>query len=259
VFVKRIESIAPASLLPLLYASEQTSGWNQGMRAITHALLAGVTLPDGALVEVGCGGGQLLAEIQEHYPTRLVIGIDLHPAALAHAQQHLHDQGAPGQGSLVQAALPVLPLGEGEVALLMALDVFDQQGVEMDAALAESYRVLRSGGALVMRVSAHPSLYGAHDLAFHTGQRYTRRQLFDALLRAGFVVQRLTYVNSLLALPVAALRLAHRWGLLAWHEELYQQRILHAIAKRLLRQEALWLYHNNLPWGLSLCAVARKP
>jgi hypothetical protein len=109
-----------------------------------------------------------------------------------------------------------------------------------------------------MRVSAHPKLYGAHDLAFHTGQRYTRRQVRDALLHAGFSVQRLTYANTNLSLPVAAMRLAQRWGLLRWQPETYRQPVLHQIAAYLLRQEAKWLRHTDLPWGLSLCAVARK-
>ena len=142
---------------------------------------------------------------------------------------------------------------------MLALDVFDQQGVELAAALAESYRVLRNDGALVLRVSAHPMLYGAHDRAFHTGQRYTRRQVQTSLEQAGFAIQRLTYANALLSPPVAAMRLAQRWGLLGWQPTVYEQGGLHTIAAWSLRQEAAWLRRADLPWGLSLCAVARKP
>jgi SAM-dependent methyltransferase len=242
------------SLLPLLYAGDQGYGWSEGMRAVTHALLADVTLPDGPVVEVGCGGGQLLVELAERYPARLVIGADLHPLALAHAHNFLRPAIA-----LTQASLPQLPWGNHQGALLLALDVFDQQGIELGAALAESYRLLRSDGALVMRVSAHPSLYGAHDLAFHTGQRYTLDQVQAALLQVGFAVQRITYANTLLALPVAAMRLAERWGLLPWQPATYQQSRLHQVAAWLLHREAAWLRHADLPWGLSLCAIARKP
>jgi hypothetical protein len=79
------------------------------------------------------------------------------------------------------------------------------------------------------------------------------------LLHAGFAVQRLTYANMILSLPVAALRLAERWGLLPWQVSTYQQTSLHQVASWLLRQEAKWLHQADLPWGLSLCAVARKP
>jgi SAM-dependent methyltransferase len=248
------QSVREAALLPLLYADDQSSGWGEGMRAVTHALLANVTLPEGAVVEVGCGGGQLLAELRQRYPERLVIGVDLHPLALAHAHTSLR----PSIG-LAQASLLQLPLAEKQIALLAAMDVFDQLGVELDAALAEGYRLLCPDGALVMRVSAHPSLYGAHDVAFHTGQRYTRKQLRDALEQAGFVVQRLTYANGALSLPVAAIRLAQRWGVLPFDAATYQQEGFHQVARWLLRREAAWLHKADLPWGLSLCAVARKP
>lgn len=252
-------SVDPASMLPLLYAGDHSYGWSQGMRAVTHALLADATLsdvslPDGAVVEVGCGGGQLLGELQQYFPRRTVIGVDLHPLALAHAQR-----GLPKESALVQSALPALPWADDELALIVALDVFDQRGIELVTALAESYRLLGKGGALLMRVSAHPRLYGAHDVAFHTGQRYTRQQVQSALLQTGFVVQRITYANALLALPVAAMRLAQRWGVVGWTPAPYEQSSLHGVAAALLQQEAKWLHHDDLPWGLSLCAVARKP
>lgn len=246
--------VAQESMLPLLYAGDHNDGWSQGMRAVTHALLADLSLPDGAVVEVGCGGGQLLGDLQKFYPHRTVNGTDLHPLALAHAQRGLQANGA-----LTQAALPTLPWADGTMALMVAMDVFDQREVDLHAALAESYRLLRADGALVMRVSAHPSLYSAHDIAFHTGQRYTRQQVHWALLQAGFVVQRLTYANTLLSLPVAAMRLAQRWRLIGWTAAPYEQSSLHSVAAALLQQEAQWLHYANLPWGLSLCAVARKP
>ena len=224
------------------------------MSAITHALLADVTLPDGAQIEIGCGGGQMLAELLQRDPARPIMGVDLHPLAVAEAQCAL-----PSTVHLAQAALPHLPWRAAQVALVVALDVFDQQGVVLQEALAESYRVLRPDGALVMRVSAHPRLYGAHDIAFHTGQRYTRRQVQAALLQAGFVIQRLSYANMLLSLPVAAMRLAQRWGVLAWQPATYHHGGLHQLAAWLLHQEAKWLHPTNLLWGLSLCAVARKP
>ena len=224
------------------------------MRAITHALLDRVTLPAGPVVEVGFGGGQLLVELEQRYPTDPVMGTDLHPLALAQASASL-----PPTISLCQSALPNLSWPADTLALVVALDVFDQRGVELAAALAESYRVLRADGALVLRLSAHPSLFGAHDIAFHTGQRYTRQQLHDALVTAGFAVQRLTYANTILSPPIATMRFAQRWGVLAWQAESYEHGLLHRIAAWLLHREATWLRRADLPWGISLCAVARKP
>lgn len=243
----------PTSLLPLLYAGDQQYGWSAGMRAVTHALLDMVALPDGPVVEIGCGGGQFLVDLQRQYPDRLVVGADLHPLALANARNLL-----PPPAALIQTALPDLPWAENSFALVLALDVFDQQGVDLPAAVAQAYRLLRPGGALLMRVSAHPRLYGAHDRAFHTGQRYTHTQVFDAFAQTSFALQRLTYANTILAAPVAALRLAQRWGLVPWQPDTYQYTYFHHFAAWILRQEAIWLQEIDLPWGLSLCALAHK-
>src|SRR6478736_5326592 len=80
---------AQISLLPLLYADDQSYGWSEGMRAVTHALLDNLTLPDGPLVEVGCGGGQMLAQLQQRYPERELIGVDMNPLALSYAYHDL--------------------------------------------------------------------------------------------------------------------------------------------------------------------------
>ena len=250
-------TVTNAAMLPLLYSAEEGVGWTDGMQLVTLALLVSVTLPDGPVLEVGCGGGQMLVELEQKYADRLVCGADLHSLALAHARSLLAQNDLPI--ALVQAALPKLPWQENCFALLLAMDVFDQQGVDLPAVLAEAYRLLRPGGALVMRVSAHPSLYGAHDIAFHTGRRYTRAELNTALTHAGFTVQRLTYANAILAAPVAAQRLAQRWGIIPFQPGVYRQDLLQQVAVWALRQEAEWLHHADLALGLSLCAVARKP
>ncbi len=242
-----------AAMLPHLYDGDESQGWSAGMRTVTHALLASVTLPPGPILEIGCGGGQLLAELQSAHPDRTVCGVDLHPLALAHAALR---QGP--HAVLSQAVLPQLPWATNTFALVLGLDVFDQQGVSLAAALAESYRVLRPGGALLLRVSAHPWLYGAHDVAFHTGRRYTCAEVSAALGDNGLELHRITYANAGLALPVGVLRLAQRWGILPWQPSIYGRDGLHQVAAWALAEEAAWLRHADLSLGLSLCAVARQ-
>jgi SAM-dependent methyltransferase len=247
------QALDAAVLLPHLFRSDKANGWSQGMRAVTHALLGRTGFPPGPVLEVGCGGGRLLAELRRTYPGRALVGTDLHPLALAHARHQA--QATP----LVQAALPALPWRAEQFALVLALDVFDQQGVDLAAALAESRRVLLPGGLLLLRVSAYPWLYGPHDVAFHTGRRYTRGELRMALQRAGLRVERITHANTGLAAPVMLQRLAQRWGLAPWRPGLYANGALHRVAAILIRREAAWLRHGDLPLGLSLFALARKP
>jgi SAM-dependent methyltransferase len=239
-----------AHLLPLLYELEAESGWAGGMAAVTLALLHGAGLPSGARVlDAGCGGGAMLRALQEAGQGEAV-GVDLHPAALFGDATH----AAPVAGG----DLHRLPFGDGCFDALLALDSLDQEGVHLAGALGEARRVLRPGGALLLRVSAYPWLHGAHDAAFGTGKRYARGELLAAVRGAGFAVLRATHANSLLAPPVIALRLAQRDALHPQAEQLYGSSTANRVLGAALRQEARWLERRNLPFGLSLFVLAQK-
>ncbi len=242
-----------AALLLALYRNEERSGWSAGMRAITRTLLAQTALPDGPAAELGCGGGHLLAELGPLLPGRLLVGMDLHPQALGYAAQVAGDAA-----ELTQAHLHRLPWPDDAFALLLALDALDQRGVRLTLALREAWRVLAADGVLLLRVSACPRLLGPHDAAFNTGRRYARRTLDQALHRAGFTPERITYANSVLAAPIAALRLLQRWRLLPFAPSLYTTPAIDALLSAALRCEARRLRRHDLPAGLSLYVAARK-
>lgn len=240
-----------AALLPALYAHERDHWWSVGMRAITHALLAGQPLPEGAILEIGCGGGAFLRELALSHPQRPMLGVDLNPLALAHAR-------AGGVAQVARCDLHRLPLPAEQAALVVALDAFDQQGVDLLAALIESRRILRPGGLLLLRVSAYPWLQGPHDTAFGTGRRYSAEELCHTLAAANLSVERLTHANSLLLLPAIAVRLAQQGGHSAVDAQLAVHPLVNQLLKKILQVEAAWLNRMPLPAGLSLYALARK-
>jgi SAM-dependent methyltransferase len=118
------------------------------------------------------------------------------------------------------------------------------------AALRSVAGRLVPGGRLFLLVPAHPSLYGGYDRAAGHYRRYSERPLRDFLMRVGFEVEKLRYVN-----PVGAigwflrvrLRSSSVWpsGSFAAFDRLVP----------LLRP----LDRVRFPFGLSLWAVARRP
>lgn len=231
---------------------DEDYGWSQGMRAISHALLA-EQLPPTTILELGCGSGQFLHELHQQQPQAQLVGSDLNPAALSHAQQRTG-----GVVTLTQADLAHLPFADQHFALVLAFDVYDQRRVQLHEALTESWRVLHARGLLMLRVSAHPWLQGAHDHAFNTGRRYHLREVVDALHAAHFTLQRVTYANSILAPVVIPLRLLQRWGVIGLAADLYTDSRANQALATALRWEAHWLQQHNLPFGISLYILARK-
>ena len=241
------------NLLPSLYEAERVGGWNVGMRAASHAVLARQPLPPGPILEIGCGGGAFAAELAEGHPQAVVVGLDLRPEALAFA-------GAQGsRATWVQGNLLRLPFGDESFALVVALDVVDQKGIDAGKALAGIRRVVRPGGALLLRVSAHAWLYGPHDAAFNTGRRYGLAEFCAIVRGAGLEPVRATFANSLLAAPIVAMRLLQRWGLLPLSEDLYADGTVNRLLGSALQVEAGWLRRRDLPVGTSLFVVAVRP
>ena len=193
------------------------------MRAVTHALMSGISLPPGSVADLGCGGGAMAAELRRVFPDRAVLGLDVHPVAVAQAAKS-------GSGRVLQADLANLPLADGSMALLLALDSFDQQGVDLDRVLFECRRALCDGGLLLIRVSTMAWLAGPHDTAFNTAQRYDRWPFIDAVTCAGFGVERCTCANMLLMPPMVAVRLLQQRDLLPMNESLFGDACVNGVA-----------------------------
>ena len=221
------------------------------MRRITRALLTGPALPFGPVVDLGCGGGAMTAELAHQFPDRQVLGLDLHPSALQQAS-------STRTGNAIQADVNRLPLADGSVALLLALDSFDQAGVDPAQSLGECRRVLKRNGLLIMRVSAHTWLEGPHDVAFNTGRRQRKSDLIALLQAQALRPMRSTYANALLMPPVAGIRLLQRQGILPMFETMARQTTLDRLMATVISAEAQWLRRRNLSLGLSLYLLARK-
>ncbi len=117
-------------------------------------------------------------------------------------------------------------------------------------ALANIFGALAEGGRAIILVPQHPWLHGSLDVVLGHVRRYTRRSLEEALLAAGFGIERIFDFNRV-SLP--------GWWL---NGKLLQRRHLGRVQLKIL-DSFLWLFRRIdrwLPWGgVSLIAVARRP
>lgn len=136
---------------------------------------------NGRILELGCGIGTYSARLRPH-AARLTC-VDKEPRYVAAVEAMFHDDpdvavfaGTVGEG---------LDFPKASFDGVVCLNVLEH--IEDDnAALRQLRTWLAPGGVLLLQVPAHQWLFGAIDAALGHWRRYTRRQLGDLLIAAGF-------------------------------------------------------------------------
>jgi ubiquinone/menaquinone biosynthesis C-methylase UbiE len=243
-------------LLAATYAAEQRHFWFRGFRRFMLPLLARATRGrrNLRLLDCGCGTGANLA-ILERYGQ--AVGFDLTWSGLEFARGY-------GRRFLAQASITEIPYRSNTFDVVTSFDVLQTLTAEQErAAMAEMFRVLAPGGALLLNVAALEVLRGNHSVLAEEVRRYRRRVLRAALERAGFRIDRLTYTNATIFPLMLAVRSAQRVAGLAAPEEQGRDiavpaRPVNAALTALLSFEALLLRRFDMPVGSSIVALAYK-
>ncbi|MBI5295367.1 MAG: class I SAM-dependent methyltransferase [Chloroflexi bacterium] len=238
----------------IMYQVELRHWWYRGMASITRAVFDR-WLPRRVglrILDAGCGTGAAMTTYLRDFGT--VTGCDLSRLAL----DFCHRRDA---SRLVQASVLDLPFAPASFDLVVSFDVLYERAVSNDlSALREFARLLAPGGFLFLRLPAYDWLRGAHDVVIHTARRYTTRRIADLLVQSGLALVHLSYANTLL-FPAAALkRLSEQ--LLPVRQAASDLELepgpFNGILHRVLAAEAPWVASRELPFGLSVIALARK-
>jgi ubiquinone/menaquinone biosynthesis C-methylase UbiE len=235
----------------ILAAVEATHWWHSGMRATSAAMLDRLyrTRHDLRILDAGCGTGGTSLFLQRYGQ---VVGMDIANEAIA-----LHHHQSP----LTQASVRSMPFADNSFDLVTSFDVLYHRNVpDEHQALTEIRRVLGPSGRLLLRMPAYEFLRSKHDRAVHTRQRYTASQVRGLLSDAGFLVERWTYVNTLLFPLALAQRVLERT-----FPSLEQSKsdlslpspFINTLLQWPLFLEAAWIhFHGMFPFGLSILCLA---
>ena len=216
---------------------------------------------DFRLLDVGCGAGNMIHHLSRYGRVK---GLDIDERPVKIARQRGYDVDR------YDVTQP-LPFDPATFDAITALDVIEHNEDDL-AILADSYRVLKPGGHIIITVPALMWLWSHNDEINAHVRRYTAAELKEKLTRTGFEIKRVTYNNFFVFPLAAALILLRRSSeaepeLASHHlsEEEYQVEMepasppVNAVLTVVGKVEAALIGHVNLPIGTSLIAVGQKP
>jgi SAM-dependent methyltransferase len=227
--------------------------WFVARRRLAISLLDDAGLASPRMLDGGCGAGALLAELAQRGKA---YGGDVSASAISATRNR-------GLGDLIQCDIQQAPFRPAAFDAVLVCDVLEH--VEDDQqAVSEAARTLKPGGLLIVTLPALWVLWSSHDEALGHRRRYCAREVRRMVEAAGLRVAKLSYgLFFLFPLALVARLVQRLLGRL--RREPPQTGIVRVpgfvnrALTRLMDFENALIRRVNLPIGVSLVAVARKP
>ena len=206
------------------------------------------------ILDYGCGAGRLVGELQKKYNDKEIVGADSSDKSLGYCRD---------RGILKLVDLKKRNNFHNDVDMIVCLDVLEH--IEDDEELLIKIKtMLRAGkekGLLLITVPAYDFLWSGEDYVSRHFRRYTKRVLYNKLLKVGFEVRRISYFNTLLLLPYVFLLVGKR---ILLPKTMYQSdfknvnKYLNKFLAKIFSLEKLFLNNISFPFGASIVVVAKK-
>lgn len=247
-----------------LFAVEDRHFWFRARNRLIATLVGQITsrlTPGYRVLEVGCGTGNVLHVLEAVCDRGVVVGMDLFVEGLRYARRRT-------RAPLVQGDMHTPPF-RAVFDLIGLFDVLEHLPDDMRV-LRDLHAMLAPGGALMITVPAHTSLWSYFDEAAHHCRRYAEDELVRKLHDAGYRVE---YLTQFMAPLFPAIWLGRRVARLRNRRasatalsvddlatnELRIVPVANACLYWLLRQEGRLIgRRKRVPIGTSLLAIAYK-
>ena len=235
-----------------LFAIEENHWWFVGQRVLLRFFLNKYyrNRSDLKLLDVGCGTGKNVSVLSEYGAAQ---GSDIANDAVVYCKK----RGL----NITQSDVMDLKFQDRSFDVITSLGVFYHKGITDDVkAMKEVHRILKQGGRFFIFDCAMMSLYGKHDLAFQGIRRYSKKELKRKLEKAGFIVERISYVNSILFPPIFLYRKLSNL-ISSTHVsdvDAPMSPLINWLLKNVYRTELRLNKYFDYPFGVNIYAIARK-
>jgi SAM-dependent methyltransferase len=203
------------------------------------------------LLDLGCGTGGMLRQLETAFPMWRLIGLDVSEKAVAFALRTSHARVVVGSAN-------GLPHPDGAFDILVSLDVMCHDLVCPERMLCECARVLKPGGIMVLNLPAYQWLHSYHDVYVQQSRRYTIESLKAEIAKGPFEYIFATYWNAFLFLPLVIKRKVFA-GRPSSSDVTDSLSLLNPLFTHVMEWETKILRRGyRLPFGSSVLYIARK-
>jgi len=233
---------------------EDKHWWFQGRKKIVLRLLDKYfrKTSGSCVLDIGCGTGMILKSFSCYGET---LGMDKDLEAISHARLKNPD------AKFVLGSFPE-ESPQTQFDLITVLDLLEH--LERDeTALIAAAKILKPGGIIIITVPAFGFLWSQHDDLNQHKRRYRLNELKEKIQNAGLSIQKISYYNTFLFLPIVGKKVFDRFFLRRWRPSPKMgipelPWLLNIVLEKVFSWERYWLTKMDFPVGVSIVAVAKK-
>ena len=239
------------------FKAEDVHGWFLALHELIESYVEDYCRQKGGarsidIFDAGCGTGKLMERLKKYGQ---VDGMDFSEDAVAFCKKRGLENAVVGDLNRWSPSKTY--------DVITNIDVLYHKAIVDDTAVLKQFHCsLKEEGLLIFAVAAFECLKRSHDAAGHAARRYRRKEMVGKLKESGFRVEVQSYRGSYF-FPPAFLK-ARLWchsdkNTLASDLSSLPSPGINRWMHGLMRFENKLLRKFNLPFGVSLFIVARKP